>query len=138
MVSPCVCVFNLRLDCPLTRSVIEDWELYRTPFSKQLEVFAAHGVMVTPTGAGLANAMFMPPYSSVVEVFPALTDSNLGPILAATSGLGYFPVHTHDASYLYKKSKVQHSCLLRARRFVWLFSSPSPSCRRTFGPPVGN
>ena len=74
----------------------------------QLRLFADHGVMVTPTGAGLANVMLLPQSSSVVEVFPALTDSNLGRILAVTSGVGHYPVHTHNATYLYELSLVRH------------------------------
>ena len=72
----------------------------------QLRLFADHGVMVTPTGAGLANVMLLPQSSSVVEVFPALTDSNLGRILAVTSGVGHYPVHTYNATYLYDKTSV--------------------------------
>lgn len=52
-------------------------ESFPRGFKEQLEIFSSHGVMVSPHGAGLMNAMFMVPYSSVIEIFPYHLDHNL-------------------------------------------------------------
>lgn len=73
----------------------------------QLELYASHGVYVTVTGAAVSNAMFLVPFSSVIEIFPPLVDQNLGPTVAVINGMGYYPVHTHNATAYYKEIQVK-------------------------------
>ena len=87
------------------RSVITDADIPKT-LKGQLELFAEHGVFVTPTGAALTNVMFLVPFSSVIEIFPPLLDHNIGPVMSTLAGLGYYPVHTHNATSVYSQSKV--------------------------------
>lgn len=84
---------------------------------EQLELFSSHGVFVTVTGAGLGNALFLVPFSSVIEVFPPMLDQNLGPTVSIISGMGYYPVHTHNNSAMYQNYNVRPrvSCHLGCR-----------------------
>jgi hypothetical protein len=79
---------------------------FPTSFRGQLELFATHGVVVAPHGAGLVNEMFFVPGGSVVEIFPFHLDHNLYRTLAATMGLGYFPVHTFNGSDVWSRHQV--------------------------------
>lgn len=40
------------------------------PFKEQLELFANHGIFVTPHGPALTNMMFMVPFTGVVGACP--------------------------------------------------------------------
>ena len=62
--------------------------------------------MVSPHGAGLMNAMFLVPFSSVVEIFPYRMDHNLYSTIAITAGLGYYPIHTYKAHDMWSRYKV--------------------------------
>ena len=75
-------------------------------FAGQLQLFADHGVIVSPHGAGLMNVMFMPPYSSVIEIFPYHFDHNLYPAASISSGLGYYPVHSYNGSDMWSRFAV--------------------------------
>lgn len=52
--------------------------------------------MVAPHGAGLMNAMFLAPFSSVVEIFPYNLDHKLYQTVALTSAVGHYPIHTFN------------------------------------------
>ena len=79
------------------RSVVTDSDA-PTTLREQLQLFAQHGVFVCAMGAGLANVMFFPQYSSVIEIFPPLVDHNIGPTLSVFSGLGYYPIHAQNTT----------------------------------------
>ena len=72
----------------------------------QMQLLSAHGIFVTPLGAAGMNAMFLVPHSSVIEIFPPNIDNNFVSTLSIMSGLGYYPVHTYNATLLYSQHKV--------------------------------
>lgn len=86
--------------------IIEDKDIPKS-VKGQLELFSSHGIFVTATGSGLTNAMFLVPFSSVIEVFPPLIDQNLGQTISTISGMGYYPIHTHNASAVYREHNVR-------------------------------
>lgn len=102
-----------RFDLKLPVSDLMDIDLcsvvYGSPptFKEHLELFASHGIIVSPHGAGLMNAMFMPPFSSVIEIFPYHLHHNLYSTLSITSGLGYFPIYTYNGTDMWSRYKVQ-------------------------------
>ena len=67
-------------------------------FDDQVKLFADHGVIVAPHGAGLMDLMFSRPFSAVVEVFPYQTHHNLYPGIAHMMGIAHYPVHTYNGS----------------------------------------
>ena len=76
-------------------------------FREQLQLFASHGVLVAPHGAGLMNEMFMAPGSAVIEIFPYHFHHNLYAILAGNVGVTHYPVHTWNGSYMWARSEVR-------------------------------
>jgi hypothetical protein len=49
---------------------VTDKELYSLSFVEQGKLFASHGVLISAHGAGMVNAAFMPPRSSILEINP--------------------------------------------------------------------
>ena len=72
------------------------------------------------------NVMFMPPYSSVIEIFPYHFDHNLYPAASISSGLGYYPVHSYNGSDMWSRFAVCQalhlSVLSSPKRTVEVFS----------------
>ena len=85
---------------------------FPTNFKQQLELFSSHGVVVSPHGAGLMNVMYLVPFSAVVEVFPYHFDHNLYPTASVMAGLGYYPVHTYNASDMWSRYEVRQPAWL--------------------------
>ena len=106
-VCACVCVYLCA--CARVRRFYED--NYPASFKEQLELFAGHGIFVSPHGAGLMNAMFLAPFSSVIEIFPYHFDHNIYSTVSATAGLGYYPVHTYNGSHMWANYKVRRSAV---------------------------
>jgi capsular polysaccharide biosynthesis protein len=71
-------------------------------------MFAAHGVVVSPHGAGLMNMLFMPRGSSVVEIYPYHLQHNLYPTLAAFMQIGHYGVYNFNNSDIVTREKVTH------------------------------
>lgn len=80
-----------------------------------MELFADHGVIVSPHGAGLVNELYLIPGSSVVEIFPYHFHHNLYPMLARNMGVSHFSVHTYNGSYMWALDKVRRHCMLPSR-----------------------
>ena len=83
------------------------FKFQKANFSEQLDLFSTHGILVSPHGAGLMNAMFFPPFSSVIEIFPYRLDHNLYSTLSIVCGLGYYPIHTFAGHDMWKDSTVR-------------------------------
>jgi capsular polysaccharide biosynthesis protein len=79
-------------------------------FKAQLELFASHGVIVAPHGAGLANSLYLAPGSSIIEVYPYHFDHNLYRIISTVAGVGHFPVYTFNGSDTWSGHKVPFPC----------------------------
>ncbi len=78
-------------------------------FREQLQLFATHGVFVSPHGAGLVNTMFMPPASGIVEIFPYHLDHNLYSTMAYLTGSANYPIHCVNGSIAWANDPVRHS-----------------------------
>ena len=78
-------------------------------FREQLELFSTHGVMVSPHGAGLMNAMFLVPFSAVIEIFPYHFDHNIYSTVSTTAGLGYYPIHCYNGTDMWSRYKASGS-----------------------------
>lgn len=91
-------------------------EEFPKSFREQLEIFSSHGVVVSPHGAGLTNALYMVPGSSIVEVFPYHFDHNLYRTVSVQTGMGYFPVYSFNGSDAWRAHKVCVSPFLRSFR----------------------
>ena len=62
-------------------------------------------------GAGMMNVLYMPPYSSIVELYPYHVDDNLYPTLASIQGVATYPVHSVNGSIVWANNKVPfHHC----------------------------
>jgi hypothetical protein len=92
----CACAF-------LTRSFVST-----TPksFRKQLQLFAEHGIIISPHGAGLMNTLWLTPGSAVIELFPYHIHHTLYPTLAAQVGVRSFPIHSVNGSIVWRRDKV--------------------------------
>ena len=107
----------------LLRRLVTD---HPTSFREQLKLFSTHGILVSPHGAGLTNAMFLAPFSSVIEIVPYHLDHNIYSTIAVTAGLGYYPVHTYNGSDVWSRYKVR--CPIAGDLVVMvLLSIPAPS-----------
>ena len=80
---------------------------YLPTFREQIELFASHGILIAPHGAGLMNSVFLAPFSSVIEIFPYHTDHNLYPNVVVNSGLGYYPIHSFNGTDMMSRYKVR-------------------------------
>jgi hypothetical protein len=65
-------------------------------FSDQVALMAGTGILIAPHGAALANAMFLPAHSVVVELFPYGMKKNTYRHLASMADLTYFPMYSWD------------------------------------------
>ncbi len=90
------------LACLLCRVV--DWP--PATFAEQFALFADHGIMVSPHSAGLTNTMFLSPGSAVIELFPYHMHHALYPGIAAQSGVKNFPIHSVNASIIFRRDPV--------------------------------
>ena len=61
-------------------------------YAEQVELMARTGVLVTMHGAGLMNEIFMPPGSTVIEIFPVHHKHVLYERIAHYSGVYHFKV----------------------------------------------
>jgi hypothetical protein len=93
-------------------------------FKEQLALFADHGVIVAPHGAGLMNLVFAPPFGAVVEIFPYQTHHNLYPAVSAMMGLAHYPVHTYNGSTIIDVDEVR----FEAAAFASCFCHPMCEC----------
>ena len=82
-------------------------EAFPTSFKEQFDLFSSHGVVVSPHGAGLVNALYMAPMSAVVELFPYHMDHNLYPTLCWNSGVGNYPIHSINGSIVWRRDLVR-------------------------------
>lgn len=74
-------------------------------FEEQVELFASHGIVIQPHGAGEVNIMFMPPGSAAIELFPYHFDHTLYAGLSALSGVGWYPAHAINASWVFREGR---------------------------------
>ncbi len=65
-------------------------------FRDQVSMMAHTGILIAPHGAALANAMFLPAHSAVIELFPYLMKKNTYRHLCAMMDLHYFPVYSWE------------------------------------------
>lgn len=79
---------------------------------EQAEMFASHGVVIQPHGAGETNIVFMAPGSAAVELFPFHFDHTLYSGMAALMGVGMYPAHATNGSLVYATDKLymQDNC----------------------------
>ena len=54
----------------ISYSYVTDTDINKLSFVEQGRLFGSHGVLITPHGAGMVNAAFMPPRSSILEIHP--------------------------------------------------------------------
>jgi capsular polysaccharide biosynthesis protein len=82
--------------------------MYKPPstFKEHLELFASHGVIVSPHGAGLMNTLFLVPGSSVVELYPYHLHHNLYPLMAANMQIGHYPVYSYNGTDMWRRDEV--------------------------------
>ena len=79
----------------LTFTLMEDVQLRALSFEQQMGLFNAHRLLISVHSAGLSNALFMPPRSSIIEVY------GMGmwcPIYARAlthAGHHVFPIYSH-------------------------------------------
>ena len=83
----------------------------RLTFSQQVDLYSKASVMVGPHGAGLANAVFMPEGSLLVELFSRDNANPCFEILAKTAGLKYAGVQLSS-----QLSAREHEALLESLR----------------------
>ena len=104
------------------QGTVEVAELESMSFDAQVELMARTTLLVAVHGAGLANALFMPAGSAVIELFPARFVYPLYEKIAAASG------HLHFR-YLARTSETDYAAALSAVAFEgW-------STRRCFASP---
>jgi hypothetical protein len=65
-------------------------EMGHLSFQQQVQAMAETGILLAVHGAGLANVMFMPAHSVVVEITPYILYASMYRDLAATAGLYYY------------------------------------------------
>lgn len=79
---------NLQVSFP--DITILEVDFARISFKEQLDILQQTDLLVGVHGAGLTNAMFLPPRSTVVELLPAQVDYKAYENLASLSGHSYF------------------------------------------------
>ncbi len=70
--------------------------MHSLSFKQQVALMAGTGIVIAPHGAALANSMFLPAHSAVVELFPYLMKKNTYRHLAAMMDLHYFPLYSWE------------------------------------------
>lgn len=65
-------------------------------FADQVQLMSNTGILVAPHGAALANMMFLPAHSAVIEIFPYLMKKNTYRYLAGLFDLLYTPVFSWE------------------------------------------
>ena len=65
-------------------------EMGHLSFQEQVKAMAETGILLAVHGAGLANVMFMPAHSVVIEITPYILYASMYRDLAAASGLYYY------------------------------------------------
>ncbi len=65
-------------------------------FAQQVALMAGTGILIAPHGAALANSMFLPVHSVVVEAFPYLMKKTTYRHLATMADLHYMPLYSWD------------------------------------------
>lgn len=70
--------------------IVED--LRHLTWQQQVALMSGSGILVAAHGGALANVMFMPAHSVVIEAFPYLTHFTMYQRLAEVSGLSYYKI----------------------------------------------
>lgn len=63
-------------------------------WEEQVHMMAKTGILLAVHGAGLANIMFMPAHSVVIEIFPYVMYASMYRDVAATAGLYYYRIQS--------------------------------------------
>lgn len=69
-------------------------EMGKLTWAEQVEVMAKSGILIAIHGAGLANVMFMPAHSVVIEVFPYVMYASMYRDVASAAGLYYYRIQS--------------------------------------------
>ena len=86
-------------------------------FRDQVALMAGTGILIAPHGAHLANAMFMPAHSVLIELFPYLLKKNTYRGLATMMDLHYIPVYSWELLPL--NATQFYGVELMAERYYW-------------------
>ena len=78
----------------LNYTVVEDVDLLQLTFEAQVALFNAHRVFIAAHGAGLQNALFLPPRSAVIEITPRGMWCPLFFRQVVAAGHFAFPIHS--------------------------------------------
>lgn len=70
--------------------------LGKLTFEEQVTLMSGTGILIAPHGAALANAMFLPAHSVVIEMFPYLMKKNTYRYLTNLMDLHYYPIYSWD------------------------------------------
>jgi hypothetical protein len=76
-------------------------------FTAQVAAFAGTGLLVAAHGAGLTNALFMPPHAAVIEVFPYAGVVPLFRRVADVARLSYYPLYSEYPSLAARASGME-------------------------------
>lgn len=77
---------------------IQEVDFAAISFKEQLDILQQTDILVGVHGAGLTHAMFLPPRSTVVEIFPAQVDFRVFENLASLLDHSYFSVRSSKGS----------------------------------------
>ncbi len=95
-------------------------------FRQQMDMVSSHGIFVAPHGAGLMNILFMPPQSSIIEMFPYHLDHTLYQTLAVLTGSANYPIHGVDGHIVWANDTVSVTCCSFCRSVHELPGSGGP------------
>lgn len=70
--------------------------MHALSFVQQVTLMSSTGILIAPHGAALANSMFLPAHSVVVEMFPYLMKKNTYRHLCAMMDLHYYPLYSWE------------------------------------------
>jgi hypothetical protein len=79
-------------DTGLTFNWIE--EMGALTWDEQVAAMASSGILLAVHGAGLANVIFMPAHSVVIEIFPYVMYASMYRDVAASAGLFYYRIQS--------------------------------------------
>ena len=119
----------------LNYTLVEDVDLVALSFEQQAALFNRHKVLIAAHGAGLQNALFLPPRSAIIEVTPRGMWCPLFFRSQVAAGHFVFPIHSllfdvqQTFSYSsglqgpaqagYNESAAYHDALCVARGHFW-------------------
>ena len=82
----------------MSRFDVEAIELEGMSVARQAVLFANARLIIAPHGAGIANAVFCPKYSKLIEFMPDTYNNSCFELLAGIRSLQYVRVPSHSAS----------------------------------------